>query len=184
MRVQPSVKKRLQPLFPETAIAKRVQELAQDFAALDLHDPLAIPILKGSFMFAADLLRAMHYAGLDPEVEFMMLSSYRGEQSSGQVVISKDIEGGVEGRDVILIDDILETGRTLAFARDLLMARGARRVMICCLLEKPGKRAVDVSADAVGFQCPDHFVVGYGMDVSHSFRQLPFIAYIPQDGDS
>ncbi len=180
MRIQDSVRQRLLPLFSEEQIGARVKELGAECLKLDLHEPLAIPILKGSFMFAADLLRAMHHVGLEPEVEFMMLSSYRGEQSSGQVIISKDIEGGVEGRDVILIDDILETGRTLAFARDLLTARGAKRVLICCLLEKPGKRAVDVKADLIGFSCPDHFVVGYGMDINHSFRQLPFIGHIPQ----
>lgn len=183
MKISCDLRQRLRPLFSEEAIADRVKELACEFIDMELHDPLAIPILKGSFMFAADLLRAMHHVGIEPEVEFMMLSSYRRAESSGQVQISKDIEGSVEGRDVILIDDILETGRTIAFARDLLMARGARRVLVCCLLEKPGRRAVNVKADLIGFECPDHFVVGYGMDISHSFRQLPFIGHIPKDSE-
>jgi hypoxanthine phosphoribosyltransferase len=92
--------------------------------------------------------------------------------------VLRDVESDVQGRDVLLIDDILESGRTLAFARDLLMARGAKRVLTICLLEKPGKRAVHIDADFVGFQCPDLFVVGYGMDMAHSFRELPFIGYV------
>ena len=109
----------------------------------------------------------------------MHLSSYlKGTVSTGQVTIVKDIDSPVAGRDVVILDDILESGRTLAFAKDLLMARGARRAMIAVMLEKPGKRAVTVSADFVGFVCPDVFVVGYGMDVAHSYRQLPFIGVI------
>jgi hypoxanthine phosphoribosyltransferase len=84
----------------------------------------------------------------------------------------------VRDRDVLLVDDILESGRTLAFAKDLLAARGARRVLICTMLEKPGKRAVPVDADFVGFVCPDVFVVGYGMDVAHCYRELPFIGRV------
>ena len=129
-------------------------------------------------MFAADLMRALHRAGVQPQVEFMHLSSYReGTSSSGQVTILKDVESDVRDRDVVIVDDILESGRTLAFAKDLLTARGAR-VMTCCLLEKPGHRAVGLDADIVGFTCPDLFVVGYGMDVAHSYRQLPFIGVV------
>jgi len=106
-------------------------------------------------------MRALHHAGLMPQVEFMHLSSYRDATvSSGHVEILKDVESDVRDRDVVLIDDILESGRTLAFAKDLLTARGAR-VMTCCLLEKPGKSAVSIKADFVGFSCPDLFVVGY-----------------------
>ena len=136
-------------------------------------------MLKGSFVFAADLLRAMHAAGLTPEVEFISLSSYRdGTVSSGTVTILHDVESDVRGRDVVLVDDILESGRTLAFAKDLLAARGARRVLVCTMLEKPGKRVVEIGADFVGFACPDVFVVGYGMDVAHSYRELPFIGRV------
>ena len=82
------------------------------------------------------------------------------------------------GRDVLLVDDILESGRTLAFAKDLIAARGARRVLIAVMLEKPGKRAVQIKADFVGFECPDLFVVGYGMDVAHAYRELPYIGVV------
>lgn len=166
-------------LYDEHRIAARNQELAREIAGLNLEKMLAVAILKGSFMFAADLIRAIHSAGLNPEMEFMHLSSYRkATVSSGQVEILRDVESDVRGRDVLLIDDILESGRTLAFAKDLLMARGANRVIVCVLLEKPGKRAVHIDADLVGFECPDVFVVGYGMDVAHAFRQLPFIGHI------
>lgn len=177
-----SADRRIQVLYDEKAIAARTQALAEEIAAAQPKDLLVVAILKGSFMFAADLLRAMHRIGLEPHVEFVHLSSYReGAVSSGTVKILKDIESSVKDRDVLVVDDILESGRTLAFAKDLLTARGARRVMICAMLEKPGKRAVQISADFVGFVCPDVFVVGYGMDVAHSYRQLPFIGRVIAD---
>ena len=167
-------------LFDAAAIAERNRELADEIVAAEPEKLLVIAVLKGSFVFAADLIRAMHTAGLAPEVEFISLSSYRDARvSSGQVTVLRDVETDVRGRDVLLIDDILESGRTLAFAKDLLAARGARRVMVCVLLDKQNKRAVQIEADFVGFECPDYFVVGYGMDVSHAFRQLPFIGHIP-----
>jgi len=167
-------------LFDAETIAARNAELVEEIVAARPEKLVVIAVLKGSFVFAADLIRAMHAAGLAPEVEFITLSSYRDARiSSGQVAVLRDIDTDVRGRDVLLVDDILESGRTLAFAKDLLAARGARRVMVCVLLEKSSKRAVQIEADFVGFQCPDYFVVGYGMDVSHAFRQLPFIGYIP-----
>lgn len=170
--------RRVRVLFDEAAIAKRNEEIATEIAKRNPRNLLVVAILKGSFMFAADLMRALHRVGTEPQVEFMHLSSYReGTTSTGQVTILKDVESDVRDRDVVLVDDILESGRTLAFAKDLLAARGAR-VITCCLLEKPGHRAVELNADIVGFTCPDLFVVGYGMDVAHSFRQLPFIGVV------
>lgn len=153
--------------------------MAGDIVARTAPDLLVVAILKGSFMFAADLIRALHRAGQAPQVEFIHLSSYRtGTVSSGNVNILRDVESSVKGRDILLVDDILESGRTLVFAKDLLMARGARRVMVAVLLEKPGKRAVAVEPDFVGFSCPDVFVVGYGMDVAHNYRQLPYVGVV------
>lgn len=172
-------KRRVNVLFDEASIGRRVEEMARDIAASKPKDLLVVAVLKGSFMFAADLIRALHRAGMEPQVEFVHLSSYLdGTISTGQVKILKDIESSVEGRDVLLVDDILESGRTLAFAKDLLAARGAASVKLCVMLEKPQKRAVQISADHVGFECPDHFVVGYGMDVAHSYRELPFIGVV------
>ena len=166
-------------LFDERTIADRTRTVAEAIAAEKPEALLVVAILKGSFMFAADLLRALHHAGLAPQVEFMHLSSYgTGTESSGHIAILKDVDSSVDGRDVLLVDDILESGRTLGFAKDLLASRGARRVMVCVMLEKPGKRAVAIEADFVGFDCPDLFVVGYGMDAAHSHRELPFIGVV------
>jgi hypoxanthine phosphoribosyltransferase len=175
---------RVRVLFDEATIARRNEEMAKAIVETASPDLLVVAILKGSFMFAADLIRALHRQGMAPQVEFVHLSSYRAATvSSGQVSILRDVESNVSGRDVLLVDDILESGRTLACAKDLLMARGAGRVYAAVLLEKPGKRAVEVKADFVGFSCPDVFVVGYGMDVAHNYRQLPFVGVVAH-GDS
>ena len=166
-------------LYDPATIAARVEVLAGDIATALGPDLLAVAVLKGSFMFAADLLRALHRAGVAVEVDFMMLSSYQGRMhSSGQVTVERDITSRVEGRRVLLIDDILESGRTLAFAKDLLVARGAGSVDLCVLLDKPGHRVTTVAASFTGFACPDRFVVGYGMDVAHCFRELPYIGVL------
>src|ERR1700712_585846 len=126
-------------LFNEAKIASRITELASEIAKVEPQNLLVVAILKGSFMFAADLLRALHLAKLEPHVEFFHLSSYRDAMvSSGTVNILRDIESSVKGRDVLLVDDILESGRTLAFAKDLLVARGAKSVRSAVLLFKPG----------------------------------------------
>jgi hypoxanthine phosphoribosyltransferase len=166
-------------LFDAETIAARNAGMATEIAAAGYRDLLVVSILKGSFVFAADLIRALHGAGLSPEVEFLTLSSYRtGTVSAGKVTILRDIETDVKDRDVLLIDDILESGRTLAFARDMMQSRNANRVGIAVLLEKPGKLAQPLNADHVGFICPDLFVVGYGMDVAHAFRELPFVGVV------
>lgn len=167
---------RLETIFSPEQIQIRVTQLAADIAALRLDGLLVIAVLKGSFIFAADLIRALHRAGLAPEVEFMTLSSYRkGLTSSGTVTISRDLEGDVTGRNVLIVDDILESGRTLAFAKDLIVARGAASVKTCVLLDKAVPRAVAIEADFKAFACPNVFVVGYGMDAGHRFRELPFV---------
>jgi hypoxanthine phosphoribosyltransferase len=169
-------------LYDAETIARRNAEIAREIATAGYVDLLVVSILKGSFVFAADLIRALHDAGLSPEVEFLSLSSYRsGTVSSGEVAVLRDIDSDVAGRDVLLIDDILESGRTVAFARKMMVDRGARRVGVAVLLEKPGKRAQPIEADHVGFICPDLFVVGYGMDVAHAFRELPFVGVV-EDG--
>ena len=173
--------RRVNVLFDEATIARRNEAIAREIADRQPKDLLVVAILKGSFMFAADLIRAMHRSGLAPQVEFMHLSSYRAATvSSGQVTILRDVDSDVRDRDVLIVDDILESGRTIAFAKDLLAARGAR-VSTCVLLEKPGKRAVSIEPDFVGFECPDRFVVGYGMDVAHAFRELPFVGIVKGD---
>jgi len=171
----------IEPLFTPEVIATRNRAMAKEIAASPKKDLLVISILKGSFIFAADLIRALHDAGLEPEVEFITLSSYgRGTTSQG-VKIIKDIDSDVKGRDVLLIDDILESGRTLRFARDLMYERGANDVDIAVLLDKRSRRKGNLDADYVGFECPDYFVVGYGMDVAYAFRELPFVGVVKGD---
>lgn len=169
-------------VFAEDALAARIDALARDIAAAERNRLLIVAVLKGSFVFAADLIRALHRHGLAPEVDFITLSSYReAKVSSGRVEIRRDIETDVRGRDVLIIDDILESGRTLAFAKDLIAARGAARVETCVLLDKPVPRAATITADFRGFECPDVFVVGYGMDCAHRFRELPYVGRIVAD---
>ncbi len=173
--------KAIEVLFSASAIARRNLELAKDIAAADYRDLLVIAILKGSFIFAADLVRAMHDAGLAPEVEFITVSSYGAGTTGGEVRVLRDIDSVVKDRDVLLIDDILESGNTLKHVRDLMLSRGARKVAVAALLNKRMKRRADIEADYTGFDCPDHFVVGYGMDVAHAFRELPFVGVVTGD---
>jgi len=169
----------LRVLFDPESIAARNLTLAGEIAKAGYDNLLVVSILKGSFVFAADLIRALHGAGLAPEVEFLSLSSYKaGTTSTGKVKLVRDVESDVSGRDVLIIDDILESGRTIAFAKKLMLKRGARRVGVAVLLEKPGKLAQPLKAEHVGFVVPDLFVVGYGMDVAHAFRELPFVGVI------
>jgi hypoxanthine phosphoribosyltransferase len=171
----------IEVIFSAGAIAEGIDGVARRIAEAKLEDLLIVAILKGSFVFAADLLRALHRAGLAPQVDFLSLSSYReSTQSSGSVRIVRDIETEVAGRHVLIVDDILESGRTLAFAKDLIAARGAMRVLTCVLLDKAVPRAADIAADFSAFQCPDVFVVGYGMDLAHRYRELPFVGRLPR----
>ncbi len=168
----------IEVLFSAEQIAVRNRELAQKIAERKLERPLAVSILKVSFIFAADLIRAMHDAGVEPDVEFITVSSYGAGTKGGDIRLVRDIDSEVESRDVLLIDDILESGKTLNFVRELMMSRGARSVSIAVLLDKPGHRKLDLYADFTAFECPDYFVVGYGMDVAHSFRQLPYVGRV------
>ena len=177
-------KMRLETVYDADEIAARISELSGEIAARNLDNLLVISILKGSFIFAADLIRALHHSGLAPEVDFITLSSYRdATRSSGTIDIVRDTETELEGRNVLLVDDILESGRTLAFAKDLMAARGAHQVITCVLLDKPVSRAADIKADFCAFQCPDVFVVGYGMDLAHRYRQLPFVGQLIENPD-
>lgn len=171
----------IEPLFSAEEIAARNTAIAEKIAEGPVKDLLVIAVLKGSFIFAADLIRALHETGLAPEVEFITLSSYGTGTVSQGVRIVKDIDSDVQDRDVLLIDDILESGRTLLFAKELLYSRGARNVSIAVLLDKSVKRKEKLEADYVGFECPDYFVVGYGMDAGYAFRELPFVGVVTGD---
>ena len=167
---------RIEAIFTAAQISARLEQLAGEIAARKIPNMLAVAILKGSFVFAADLIRALHKAGIAPEVDFLTLSSYKKSRtSSGQVSILRDLELDVEGRAVLLIDDVLDSGRTIAFAKDLISARGASSILTCVLLDKEAPRAVNIEADFRAFVCPQVFVVGYGMDVAHRYRELPYV---------
>lgn len=172
----------IEVVFSAETIARRIDELAKTIAGAKLEPLLIVSVLNGSFVFAADLVRALHRSGVSPEVDFMSLSSYRSATtSSGRVEILRDLEIDVAGRNVLIVDDILESGRTLAFAKDLITARGAARVLTCVLLDKPVPRAADIGADLRAFECPNAFVIGYGMDLAQRYRELPFVGRIVRE---
>jgi hypoxanthine phosphoribosyltransferase len=169
----------VRPLFTADEIAARVSGLAAEIAGSEPRDLLAIIVLKGGFVFGADLVRALALKGVRLEIEFISLSSYGSRQkTSGEVRVVRDIEVPVAGRDVLIIDDVLDSGLTLKFARDLMASRGARRASIAAMIDKPAGRRAEISADYVGFTCPDYFVVGYGMDAGHAYRELPFVGVL------
>ena len=175
--------KNIDVLFSDKEIEEKIERIASEIAASPKNDLLVVAILKGSFIFAADLVRALYRAGLAPEVEFITLSSYGTGTEGKEVKIIKDIDSDVTGRDVLLIDDILESGNTLRFARDLMYERGAKDVGLAVLLDKESKRKGELVADYVGFVCPDYFVVGYGMDVAYAFRELPYVGIVKGDAE-
>lgn len=170
--------KSIEILFSEEDIARRNHMIANEIAEKKPDNLLVLPILKGSFIFAADLIRNLHKAGVGSAVEFITISSYGAGQESGEIKLLHDFDSDIKGRDILLIDDILESGKTLKFVRDLLKNRGAGRIFIAALLDKAMRRQVAIEADFVGFPCPDKFVVGYGMDAGHEFRQLPFVGVL------
>lgn len=166
-------------LFDEHEIATRVDELARVAAGRLPRDFVIVGLLVGSFVFVADLVRALYRLGHAPNVEFIRLASYGlGRESTGEVRLIGGLEQDIDGRAVLLVDDIVDTGRTLAFARDLLREKGASSVLTCALVDKPSRREVAIDPDLVGFKVPDVFLVGYGIDYAHEYRHLPFIGTV------
>lgn len=169
----------IEVLIEAEAISTRVHELAQEIAKQMNEDIMIVALLRGSFVFTADLIRALHFVGVRPQVDFMTLSSYgNGTESSGEVSIIRDVSEDMTGRRVLIVDDILESGRTLTFAKNLMLKRGAVDIKIAVMLEKPNKRKEEIEADFVGFTIPDKFVVGYGLDYANYYRELPFIGAV------
>jgi hypoxanthine phosphoribosyltransferase len=167
-------------LIDKTAIAERVDTLVDEIIATSRPENLVVVgILKGSFMFLADLMRSFHRHNVHPRIDFLTLSSYgSGTTSSGTVDVIHDIREDLSGADVLLVDDILDTGRTLAFTKQRMLEHGARTVHSCVLLDKKAHRAVEFEADFAGFEIDDHFVVGYGLDYDNLYRELPHIAKV------
>jgi hypoxanthine phosphoribosyltransferase len=172
---------RVVSLFSAQAIEQRIDELAAAIAATVPADVTVVGLLKGSFMFAADLIRALDRQGLTPHVEFLQVSSYGLEtESSGRVKVIGGMPETAKDRDILLIDDIQDTGRTLAFTADLLKSHGARKIWSAALLDKPSRRVVAFEVDFIGFEIEDVFVVGYGIDYAERFRHLPYIGRVEQ----
>ena len=167
----------LEPLFSseqiQTRIAEMGAEIARDYRG---QTPLLVGVLKGAYIFLSDLARA---TDLRLGVEFMAISSYgSGMRSSGEVRIVKDLDVPVEGRDILIVEDIVDTGLTLSFLINSLHQRGARSVKLAALLDKWERREREVKIDYCGFRIPDAFVVGYGLDYAERYRNLPFIAIL------
>ena len=135
-----------------------------------------IAVLKGAFMFMSDLVRHMEGS---VSMDFMAVSSYaKGTTSSGEVRLLKDLDTSLDGKDVLIVEDIVDTGLTLTYLQEILRARNPRMLKTACLLSKPSRRQVDVTVEYVGFTIEDHFVVGYGLDYAEQYRNLPYIGLI------
>ena len=161
-------------------IQQRVQTMIDEIAGTcETGNLVMLGILRGSFIFMADLVRGFAQHNLHPRIDFITLSSYgSGTESSGTVRICHDTDEDLRGADVVIVDDILDSGRTLAFAKELFLQRGARSVRTCVLLDKQANRVADIKADYTGFPVGDAFVVGYGLDYDKHYRELPYIANV------
>ena len=167
----------LKVLITQDEIQARTQELG-DRLYERFHDknPMFVGVLNGCFIFMADLVRA---AQLKSEVEFIGLSSYKNAtKSSGSVQITRDLQRDINGRDIIVVEDILDSGNTLAFLKDYMLAKGAKSITIVTLLDKPARREKTITADLAGFVVPDEFVVGYGLDYCQQYRNMPYIGVL------
>ena len=169
---------RVEPMISEAEIAERVSALAGEIEAAfaGTEKLVLVGLLRGSYVFIADLARKLT---LPCEIDFLEVSSYgNATESSREVRILKDLRDEIAGRDVLIVEDIVDTGHTLAHVEALLRTRNPRRLEICALLDKPSRREADVSARWIGFEIPDEFVVGYGIDYAQADRNLPFIGRV------
>jgi hypoxanthine phosphoribosyltransferase len=166
----------MQPLFSADDLQRRVRELALEIARdhpLGVH---LVCVLKGASIFLADLIRAMP---CEVTIDFVALSSYGSStRSSGQVQLLKDLDIALEGRSVVIVEDIVDTGLTLQYLQEILKARAPRSLKTACLLSKPSRRLVAVPVEYIGFEIDDLFVIGYGLDYNERYRQLPHIAVL------
>ena len=168
-------------LLGKEEVADRIKEMAEDinrdYAGKEVH---LICILKGSVFFTTELAK---YINVPLTMDFMSVSSYgNGTESSGRVRIVKDLDEGIEGKDVLLIEDIVDSGNTLSFLQDMLRTKKPASLKLCTLLDKPDRRVVEgIKVDYVGFEIPDEFVVGYGLDYMQKYRNLPYIGVVHLD---
>ena len=167
----------LKVLYTEEEIARRIRELGdQMYEDLKDKDPLFVSVLRGAFIFMADITRA---CPVKCDVEFIAVSSYGNATStSGAVQITHDIQQDISGRNLVVVEDILDSGTTLSFLKQYFLTKGAASVSICTLLDKPSRRMKAIRADYIGFEVPDEFVVGYGLDYAQKYRNLPYIGVL------
>jgi hypoxanthine phosphoribosyltransferase len=168
-------------LIAEDELQQRIAEIGQEIneTFADADRPLLVCVLKGAFMFLADLTRHLE---IRHEVDFMETSSYGARtESSGVVRILLDLERNIEGRHVVIVEDIVDSGRTLDYVTRNLETRDPASLRVCTLLNKPSRRVIDVPLDFVGFEVPDEFVVGYGLDFAEAYRNLPFIGVLKEE---
>ena len=167
----------LQVLYSEEEIRRRVMEMGEElYDRYADKNPLFVGVLNGCFVFMADLVRASQ---MKSELEFIAVSSYKnGTKSSGVVQITRDLQCDITGRNLIVVEDILDSGNTLAYLKEYLLNRGAASVGIVTLLDKPSRRQKAIYADIVGFEVPDEFVVGYGLDYAQQYRNVPYIGVL------
>ncbi|MGB8955452.1 MAG: hypoxanthine phosphoribosyltransferase [Tumebacillaceae bacterium] len=164
-------------LFTEEAVAERIRELGAEITRdYEGRDVLVIGILKGASIFMAELVKRVDML---VKIDFMAVSSYgTSSESSGVVRIIKDLDQSIEGRDVLIVEDIIDTGLTLVYLKNLLEGRKAASVKVAALLDKPERHKVDIRADYLGFTVPDHFIVGYGLDYAEQYRNLPYVGVL------
>lgn len=166
-------------MISENDVRKRVQALGQKISedySKSNNELVLVGLLRGSFIFMADLSRAIT---VGHEVDFMTASSYGSAMNSNRdVKILKDLDEDIRGKDVLIVEDIIDTGNTLSKVKELLELRGPRSLEICTLLDKPSRREVDVPVKYIGFSIPDEFVVGYGIDYAQHYRHLPYIGHV------
>ena len=164
-------------LYSEEQHHSRVREVGQHIAAdYAGREPMLLSVLRRSYSFMADRTRAIN---LNVTVDFMAVSSYgAGTVSSGQVEIKKDLSDSIEGKDLIIVEDILDSGNTLYYLMDVLRARKPASIRICALMDKPDRRTKPITADYVGFTIPDAFIVGYGLDYAEKYRNLPYVGVL------
>ena len=167
----------LKVLYTEEEIAQRIKDMGEQMHKdFEGREPLFVSVLRGAFIFMADIVRACQ---VPCDVEFIAVSSYgNGTTSSGVVQITHDIQQDISGRELIIIEDILDSGNTLNFLKQYFLTKGAKSVTICTLLDKPGRRTKAITADYIGFIMPDEFVVGYGLDYAQKYRNLPYIGIL------
>ena len=174
----------LKPIISELQLRHRTAQLAEKIGR-EYRDkePIIVVVLKGAFVFAADLVRRLYEYDLKPDLDFIRAFSYGSDdKSSGRVAVELDVSIDLKGRQVLLIDDIVDSGRTLAHLKQHLLSKGAAEVKCCVMLDKPSRREVQFSPDWVGFEIADVFVVGYGMDYAERYRYLPYITAVDQAG--